>query len=95
MKTFVIGCSHVTRLRKFIEKGNDWNLGDHVVKIQGVNGGAVSSMFRRLVDIKEFQPNVVFLQIGSNDIGNSNVTVKDVLMSIEILVDVGSEMRYA
>ena len=28
-----------------------------------------------------------FLQIGSNDIGNSNVTVKDVLMSTEILVD--------
>jgi hypothetical protein len=33
MKTFVIGSSHVTWLRKFIEKGNDWNLGDHVVKI--------------------------------------------------------------
>jgi hypothetical protein len=62
-------------------------LGDHVVKIQGVNGGTVSSMFRKLVDIEEFQPNVVFLQIGSNDIGNSKVTVKDVLMSIEILID--------
>jgi hypothetical protein len=87
MKTFVIGSSRVTRLRKFIEKGNDWNLGDHVVKIQGVNGGTVSSMFRKLVDIEEFQPNVVFLQIGSNDIGNSKVTVKDVLMSIEIFID--------
>jgi lysophospholipase L1-like esterase len=91
MKTFVIGSSHVTRLRKFIEKGNDWNLGDHVVKIQGVNVGAVSAMFRKLVDIKEFQPNVVFLQIGSNDIWNSNVTKK---CAAVILVVVGSEMRY-
>ena len=60
MKTFAIGSSHVTWLRKFIEKGNDWNLGVHVVKIQGVNVGAVSAMFRKLVDIKEFQPHVVF-----------------------------------
>ena len=88
MKTFIIGSSHVTRLKNFIEKGNQWNLSEHEVKVQGVNGGTVSSMFHRLLDVKNFQPTVVFMQIGSNDIGSSSRTVSDVLLSIEILVDV-------
>ena len=66
----------------------DTNLGDDEVKIQGVNGGMVADMYRYHVDIYEFGPHSVFLQIGSNDIGNSETSVDNVYLAIECFADI-------
>lgn len=87
MKTFILGSSHVTRLANYLTRTGELNLGDYEVKIQGVNGGLVTDMYRYLVDIYDFGPHSVFLQIGSNDIGNSETSVENVYLAIECFVD--------
>jgi coenzyme F420-reducing hydrogenase beta subunit len=69
MKSFILGSSHVIRLKTYI-RTHEVQLARHQLKIQCVNGGIVSSLFRYLVDINKFQPYVVVLQIGSSDVGN-------------------------
>ena len=88
MKTFILGSSHVSRLGRFMRENLDVRLENHEVRIQGVNGGMVNSMYRYVTDVYQFQPQVVFLQIGSNDIGMVDNTVDVVYLAIEHLIEV-------
>ena len=93
MKTFIIGSSHITRLKTYVDTENKWRLTGHVINIRGINGGMVGSIFHHLVDIKLFSPDVIFLQIGSNDIGDSKTQVSDVLFKLECLIQVLIELK--
>ena len=82
-----MGSSHITRLNNFISK-YDMNLKNHTIRIQGVNGGMVNSLYRYLTEVHEFRPDMVLLQIGSNDIGSKDQTVYNVLFAIQQFVDI-------
>lgn len=90
MRALLLGSSHVTHLKRYIFN-NNVDLQVHNAQIQikmiGVNGGMVSTMYRYLIEVYEYKPDVVILQIGSNDLGNANITVDNVALSIKILVD--------
>ena len=86
MKCFILGSSHVTRLNYFMRR-NDIKLLNHDIRVQGVNGGMVSSLYRYLLDVQSFRPDVVYLQIGSNDIGDSSKTVENVVFSLQQFID--------
>ena len=88
MRTFIVGSSHVNRLQKYIERGHDFRLQNHVISIEGISGGMVSSVYQYLIDIKLFQPDVIFLQIGSCDISNRSVKVDNVLLAVEMLLEI-------
>ena len=88
MRTFIVGSSHVTRLQKYIERGHDFRLQNHVISIEGISGGMVSSVYQYLIDIKLFQPDVIFLQIGSNDTSNRPEKVENVLLAVEMLLEI-------
>jgi lysophospholipase L1-like esterase len=64
------------------ERGHDFRLQNHVISIEGISGGMVSSVYQYLIDIKLFQPEVIFLQIGSNDISNRSEKVENVLLAV-------------
>jgi lysophospholipase L1-like esterase len=53
----------------------------------------VSSLFRYLVDINKFQPDVVVLQIGSNDVGNIENSVENVGSAMKYLIDMLYDMN--
>ena len=53
----------------------------------------VSSLFRYLVDINKFQPDVVVLQIGSNDVGNIDNSVENVGNTMKYLIDMLYDMN--
>jgi hypothetical protein len=88
MKTMIIGSSHISRLNKFMESDFDLNLQHHTIKIKGCSGGKVNTLYRSLVEIHEFNPDTIILQIGSNDIGDIHTSVENVVLSIECLYDV-------
>lgn len=88
MRIFIVGSSHETRLQKYIERGHDFRLQNHSISIEGISGGMVSSVYQYLIDIKLFQPDVIFLQIGSNDISNRSVKVENVLLAVEMLHEI-------
>ena len=88
MRTFILGSSHITRINTFLEENSDICLQEHEVKIQGVTGGMVNSLYSYLIDVYNFRPQWVFLQIGSNDIGNIANSVDNVCLAIEHLVTV-------
>ena len=88
MRTFIVGSSHVTRLQKYIERGHDFRFQNHVISIEGISGGMVSSVYQYLIDIKIVQPEVIFLQIGSNDISNRSEKVENVLLAVEMLLEI-------
>ena len=75
-------------MNTFLEENSDICLREHEVKIQGVNGGMVNSLYKYLIDVYNFRPQLVFLQIGSNDIGNIANSVDNVCLAIEQLVTV-------
>lgn len=89
VRCYIIGSSHITRLDKYIDKTerDGFKLNNYVVQLQGINGGFVNSIYRYLLDIQSFQPDIVFLQIGSNDIGDGNNSVSNVLVAIELLIE--------
>ena len=88
MKTMILGSSHVSRLKHFVESDIDWNLQNHTLKVKGYSGGKVHTLYRSLSEIHEFKPDTIILQIGSNDIGDVHTSVKNVALSIECLYDV-------
>ena len=88
MRTFIVGSSHVNRLQNYIERGHDFRLENHSISIEGISGGMVSSVYQYLIDIKLFQPDVIFLQIGSYDISNRSVKVENVLLAVEMLLEI-------
>ena len=88
MKTMIIGSSHISRLNKFMESDFDLNLQHHTIKIKGYSGGKVNTLYRSLVEIHEFNPDTIILQIDSNDIGDIHTSVENVVLSIECLYDV-------
>ena len=49
MRTFIVGSSHVTRLPKYIERGHDFRLQNHVISIERISGGMVSSVYQCLI----------------------------------------------
>jgi hypothetical protein len=53
----------------------------------------VSSLFRYLVDINKFQPDVVVLQIGSSDVGNIENSVENVGSAMKYLIDMLYDMN--
>ena len=89
VRCYIIGSSHITRLDKYIDKTerDGFKLNNYVVQLQGINGGFVNSIYKYLLDIKSFQPDIVFLQIGSNDIGDGNNSVSNVLVALELLIE--------
>jgi lysophospholipase L1-like esterase len=62
-------------------------ISDHEVKVRGVNGGTISSLYQYLVEVNMYKPQLVFLQIGRNAIGNVETTVEKVLLSFEWLFE--------
>ena len=88
MKTFIIGSSHVKILEEYLHKTSGFHLAEHEIKIEGIRGGMVTDMYRYLVDIYDFNCRTVFLQIGSNDIGNKETKVGNVCLAIEQLIQV-------
>lgn len=93
MKTIFIGSSHISRLNKFVESDFDLKLQHHTIKIKGYSGGKVNTLCRSLVEIHEFNPDTIILQIGSNDIGDIPTSVENVALSIECLYDVLMSMN--
>ena len=79
---YIIGSSHITRLDKYIDK-----IERDGFRLQGINGGFVNSIYIYLLDIQSFQPDIVFLKIGSNDIGDGNNSVSNVLVAIDLLIE--------
>jgi lysophospholipase L1-like esterase len=53
----------------------------------------VSSLFRYLVDINKFQPDVVVLQIGSNDVRNIQNSVENVGSAMKYFIDMLYDMN--
>lgn len=99
MKVFVFGSSHITRFNRFMSSNNiAWSLQNHTVKLHGVSGGTVSSLFQNLVQVYNFKPDMLFLQLASNDISNVDVNVNEVLLSFEIaiqaLIDLGVKLIF-
>ena len=45
MRTYIAGSSHMTRLSKIVDNAQNWRLSDHEVKIRGLNGGKISSVY--------------------------------------------------
>ena len=88
MRIFIVGSSHETRLQNYIERGHDFRLENHSISIEGISGGMVSSVYQYLIDIKLFQPEVIFLQIGSNDISNRSEKVENVLLAVKMLLEI-------
>jgi len=89
VRCYITGSSHITRLDKYIDKieRDGFRLNNYVVRLQGINRGFVNSIYRYLLDIQSFQPDIVFLQIGSNDIGDGNNSVSNVLVTIDLLIE--------
>jgi hypothetical protein len=58
MRTYIAGSSHMTRLSKIVDNAQNWRLSDHEVKIRGVNGGKISSVY--LVEVNMYKPHLVF-----------------------------------
>lgn len=48
----------------------------------------MNSLYNYLIDVYNFRPQLFFLQIGSNDIGNIANSVDNVCLAIEHLVTV-------
>ena len=88
MRTYIFGSSHVTRLSKIVDNAQNWRLSDHEVKVRGVNEGKISSLYQYLVEVNMYKPHLVFLQIGSNDISNVEITVENILLSFELLSEI-------
>ena len=87
MRTYILGSSHISRLNTFVSKNFDLRLDNHFIKIQGHSGGFVNDMYKYITDIYDFGPDLVFLQIVSNDIGQWQNSVDNVVLAVEYLVD--------
>ncbi|CAC5390231.1 unnamed protein product [Mytilus coruscus] len=87
MKAFILGSSHIVRFKNYVQT-HDIKLQHHEIQMQGVNGGMVSSLFKYLIDICRFSPDVVFIQIGSNDIGSSENSVVNIEFAIQHFIEV-------
>ena len=85
MKVFIIGSSHVKHLsNKVVE---NFGMPQHEIKINGISGGQVDDLYQLLPKIEEFNPEVIFLQIGSNDISHWNKPAFKVAYQIQIFLD--------
>lgn len=87
MKFYVFGSSHITRFNRLMCHNNiSWSLQNHYVKLHGISGGTVSSLFQNLSQIYIDKPDMIFLQLGSNDISHADVDLNGVLLSFEIAI---------
>ena len=66
----ILGSSHISNLHAYLRTNFDMNLASHEIRIKGFRGGMVYKMYTALVDVNNFKPNTVILQIGSNDISD-------------------------
>lgn len=82
MKVYVIGSSHINHLQKYLNENYDMQLANHVVLMRGISGGHVSSMYKYLIELFDFKPDLIFVQIGSNDISDQANSVRDVVFAI-------------
>ena len=85
----MFGSSHIDRFRQWMLTDNkSWFLQNHEIRLHGVSGGTLSSLFVNLVNIVTFQPDILFLQIGSNDIGHVHTNVVHVLFEFEYALQI-------
>ena len=68
MRTFVIGSLHISRLEKYLQQCYDLQVWKYEIKIRGVSGGHTNTLYRHLVELHNFRPDLVLIKIGSNDI---------------------------
>ena len=94
LRILILGHSFIRRLRSFIERNHeydlslDFNLTEHVVVgWHGVGGRTVQKINQYDLDVVEsFRPDIVFLQVGTNDLTHANLTPVLVGSAIEDLV---------
>ena len=78
LKIQIIGHSFVTRLKDFIRLNKDFtfflNLRpmDYLVQFSGFAGASVSTLREKLDVVSDFEPDILFLLIGTNDLYNDS-----------------------
>jgi len=85
MRTFVIGSSHISRLEKYLQQFYDLQVWGNEIKIRGVSGGHTSALYRHLVELHNFRPDLVLIQIGSNVISTKGSKIEHVVIAIDQL----------
>ena len=76
MKVMILGISHISNLDAYLRANFDMNLANHEIRIKGFRGGLVHTMYTSYVDVNNFKPDTVILQIGSNDISDRETSVE-------------------
>jgi hypothetical protein len=79
LKMQIVGHSFVTRLKDFIRSGDgvDFFLNlrpsDYLIQFSGFPGATVGKLREQLDVVSDFQPDIVFLLVGTNDLYNDSV----------------------
>lgn len=74
-----VGHSFVTKLKDFIRSTDDVNFflylsaSDYLIQFSGFPGATVDTLRNKLDVVEDFQPDVVFLLVGTNDLYNNSV----------------------
>ena len=68
MRTFVIGSLHISSLEKYLQQCYELQVWRNEIKTRGVSGGHTNALYRHLVELHNFRPDLVLIKIGSNDI---------------------------
>ena len=64
MRVAIVGSSHVRRM----DHVNEFIPGTTLTRYFWKSGGKVEDIYRFIADLQTFRPNLIFLQIGGNDI---------------------------
>ncbi|KAH3833698.1 hypothetical protein DPMN_107010 [Dreissena polymorpha] len=91
LKVQLFGHSFVRHLKDFIRHDStlrfNLNLHGHpLVQYSGFSGARVETLHHRLTEISDFEPEIVVLIIGTNDIYDSSCSILSVANKIEDLV---------
>lgn len=91
-KIQILGHSYVTRLKHFIARSEklQFDFGfqvKHLVQYSGMPGAKVTTLRRNLGAVSDFEPDILFLVIGTNDLYDPANTPESVSASILDLVD--------
>ncbi|KAL4238778.1 hypothetical protein ACF0H5_003485 [Mactra antiquata] len=88
----IFGHSFVKRLKDFIRRSEDISFslglsGNHLIQYSGIPGATVEVLRRNLDLVKDFQPDILILLIGTCDIYNRNLSAECVANKIIDFVD--------
>lgn len=92
VKVHIIGHSFVSRLKQFIRSEPDlrYDFGlatPAMVQYNGYPGGTIRTVHKHLEVVSDFAPDIVVVLLGTNDIYDANVTIKDVANQFHSLLE--------